>query len=844
MAICLQSFAVTKLQSFFDSFDREKGYMLVRIIRRVEPTREEFTEPTGRILMSLKIAFTFIAFWLSSSVAFAQGKWLIEDDSAWKMNSNVLVGTGKPGIDQRIFFDGPSHADVLMSTLVKFEKESARHNFGFVFRANEYERLVLRYYDKIESLELLSFHGDTWKLIARCNEQIKVQPGAWYHLQLIAVGSNVSARMWPKDTEVPHWQLISTMDLVRDGRVGVAVHDAGIVSFKNFSCDSEHELIGQFRDKIDKEQKARFEELKSKLKLAVAPESFPIPGTNRRRIEIAPFADNDRINLEGTLKYSIDGREISKMVTREDYLGKRLFVEIPKPIESKTIDFKFLVDDQLCLEKQVEIAPAIMRSPRYYVTQCIDTILQHGRDQYGEQRTPLIIAVLDTSTLRSPSQPESLDAMVRLEGRLHRRGERGSNLWYDQSLIKAMRRLSELEKDDRYARAAQQYTKYFLEHCKKRNDDEHHYHTGLPAWGSHVYWNCYTEQPDGDLNGSGPHEILVFIPDWTYMYSIAPQQVEQIAAGIWEHHIVDKRTGKHNRHDDGKPGCDFAFSGSSFIQLFASLYKLTGKRHYLDKAKTVTRWHWENRNQATGLVADCPGLQSRYDGQHCFTTVPGPHAMTLLESYRITGDEFFKQVAITYIKSFDKYAWDKNAQTYYAMLKLDGTPLGDQAKGDGYDAYAPYGHVNVWRTTFFSYEFTLAAAQASITAYELSGDDSKTRDPQLLTIAKRWAKVIEKDLPAKTGRRWKSELENQMPLAKTTGGAYAEDYGRAILFFTQFYHATGDQHFNSIANELANDAIRKLYHNGLFKGHPAKPYYETTNGVGILLLALLQLDEQ
>ena len=36
--------------------------------------------------------------------------------------------------------------------------------------------------------------------------------------------------------------------------------------------------------------------------------------------------------------------------------------------------------------------------------------------------------------------------------------------------------------------------------------------------------------------------------------------------------------------------------------------------------------------------------------------------------------------------------------------------------------------------------------------------------------------------------------------------------------------------------------MRKLFHNGLFKGHAAKPYYETTNGVGLLLYALLELD--
>ena len=56
------------------------------------------------------------------------------------------------------------------------------------------------------------------------------------------------------------------------------------------------------------------------------------------------------------------------------------------------------------------------------------------------------------------------------------------------------------------------------------------------------------------------------------------------------------------------------------------------------------------------------------------------------------------------------------------------------------------------------------------------------------------------------------------------------------------YHATPDVRFLNLAKEVAHLAIDKLYVNGLFKGHPAKPYYEATNGVGILLHALMELD--
>jgi rhamnogalacturonyl hydrolase YesR len=68
------------------------------------------------------------------------------------------------------------------------------------------------------------------------------------------------------------------------------------------------------------------------------------------------------------------------------------------------------------------------------------------------------------------------------------------------------------------------------------------------------------------------------------------------------------------------------------------------------------------------------------------------------------------------------------------------------------------------------------------------------------------------------------------------------DYGRAISLFVHLHRATGDEHYLSLAENLATEAVTKLFHNGLFVGHPAKPYYENTNGVGLLLVALLELD--
>jgi hypothetical protein len=469
----------------------------------------------------------------------------------------------------------------------------------------------------------------------------------------------------------------------------------------------------------------------------------------------------------------------------------------------------------------------------------------------------MVMAVIDVKTLWSPERPRLEDSLVRLEERLHRRGERGANLWYDQALLRCMYRLSKLTGERKYAGAADACIEYFFEHCYKVSDGRSPFRNGMPVWGSHIYWDCYNDRPGGDGDGAGPHEILVYLPLWKEMYRVNPGAVRKTIDGIWKWHIVDKSTGMHNRHDDAQKGCDFAFSGGSFTLAFAFLYGVTGDRHYLDRAKLVAGWHWHHRSAQTGLVPDAPSTGDRYDATHCMTSVTGPHVAQLLGASEVCGDPHFRNIALAYIKAYDEYGWDERAGTYSGMLKLDGAPVpggsevdregkpipGQTAKNQSdYGAWAPAGHVDIWRTSIYSYEFPLVAAQAAVYAYEQTAAGGKAGDPRLLEIARRWARAIQRELPPRTGRRWKRELEEAMPKARETGGTYAENYGRAISFFVHLYRATGDREHLRQATSLAREAVTKLFVNGLFRGHPAKEYYEATSGVGILLYALLELD--
>jgi hypothetical protein len=469
---------------------------------------------------------------------------------------------------------------------------------------------------------------------------------------------------------------------------------------------------------------------------------------------------------------------------------------------------------------------------RQYVMTCLDTLIEHGTDRYGPVHSPMLMAVIDVNTLEAPEHPPLYDDDVRTEGRpSHGRWSAGgSNLWLDGATVRTMYRLSQVMGDPKYAQAADAYISATFEHATKPN--------GAIYWGSHSYYHAYSDTYAGD----GIHEILILHPEWGEMYRVNPQAVRNEAEAIWTWHIVNKETGQHNRHDDANYGCDFAFSGGSFAMAFAFMHSVTGEGVWMERAKLVANWHWQHRNVQTNLVPDAPGVGGRYDSLYCFTSATGPHASQLLRCYELTGDTYFRDIANAYVKAYDTYGWDPVARNYWGMLSLDGVPVPEQPKGPGYDAYIPSGYVDMWRTLMFSYEFPVEAAETALYAYELSGSTAAQRDPQLLTAAVHWAELIEKNLPVYLGRRWKAEIEAAMPEVLNTGGTYAENYGRTISFFVNMYHATGELRYLRIARTTAREAIAKLFLNGLFKGHPAKPHYQSNDGVGLLLHALMQLD--
>jgi DUF1680 family protein len=201
----------------------------------------------------------------------------------------------------------------------------------------------------------------------------------------------------------------------------------------------------------------------------------------------------------------------------------------------------------------------------------------------------------------------------------------------------------------------------------------------------------------------------------------------------------------------------------------------------------------------------------------------------------MTKEKSFRDYAVAYLKAYAKLGFDEQSGKFWGALQLDGKHLPGPRLKDGYAQYEPRGHLDLWEPYAAGYQYPIYTAQAYVYAYQLTGD------PDMLTAAKRFAAWISKTPPGtpEAANTWYDDYSN----GSGRKGTYAGKYGRTISFFLHLYVVTGDRQYLDEARTFADEAIKKLHHKGLFRGHPAKPYYEAMDGVGYLLYALLEIDE-
>jgi len=468
----------------------------------------------------------------------------------------------------------------------------------------------------------------------------------------------------------------------------------------------------------------------------------------------------------------------------------------------------------------------------HYATECIENLIQYGTDNYGNTHTPVLVSILDVNTKTCPENPKKLDEYYRVTRR-GRRNPAGSNLFTDQATLKSMYYLSAISGNNKYAEFAKKYSGYVMDNLV---DDKNFF-----WWGIHRHYDVFKDEMDGHQGNHHEIQAITHI-DWEHLWSINKNAVTKQIEAIWEWHVINKITGEVNRHGDGKPGCDFSMSAGAYIEAFAFLYSKTNDQLWLDRALFLADYYWNKRDTETNLFPDRPnaGLD-RFDGSCFVSSITGLYCHSLLKAFELTGECLFRDQAISYLKAYSKYGFDPKTGKYWGALQLDGKPISGPRiytdnidSKEGYAAAQPRGYLDLWEPYMAGYQYAVYTAQAYAYAFHL------TSEPELLLAAQQFANWIKNTPPEsmETADTWYKNYSNNQGLQ----GTYADKYGRTISFFLHLYVLTGEKQLLSEARRFADSAINKLFENGLFKGHPAKPYYEAIDGVGYLLYALLQLD--
>lgn len=157
-----------------------------------------------------------------------------------------------------------------------------------------------------------------------------------------------------------------------------------------------------------------------------------------------------------------------------------------------------------------------------------DTVLEHGRDNYGELHTALFVDGLDTLSLEP--------ALWKAKG-----GETWimSNFASQQALMRLLDGLSALTGQDKYRLAAEDAAREVLGSLRTPN--------GLLYWGGHAAWDLESDRNIGEYD-SKYHEVKSHQPYFSLMWRVNPDATRDLLETIWAGHILDWSRMDYNRH--------------------------------------------------------------------------------------------------------------------------------------------------------------------------------------------------------------------------------------------------------------------------------------------------------
>lgn len=465
-----------------------------------------------------------------------------------------------------------------------------------------------------------------------------------------------------------------------------------------------------------------------------------------------------------------------------------------------------------------------------------DNVISHGRDTYGPKKTPLFVDGLNVDTRKPPVWKHKKQQWVL------------SNLASQQNLFRVLAGLSAATGDKRYRQAAEDATRYALEHLQDAG--------GLLRWGGHAAYDALGDRFVGE---GVKHELKHHYPYYELMWRVDRRATRRLLEAIWAAHVVrwdmldvdrhgryGKQRGKLWDHEyKGGPvpfvgrGLSFMLSGTDFVYAAAMLSRFTGEAKPMTWALRLTQRYMDARDPKTKLGASNFSTRSnqrmakqfpQFKGRFTEATVADLYgarythcAFCLLRLGQTLGRQGkpFVDWGLEELTARAANGYDEKTSTFQAML-IDGTPLSPaDRKKDGYVK------VEWLRRRKADGRHLLAYALA----YRL------TRDPRMWRMVRSIARGLGLgDLGAEGG--------------KGEGGAREVAVGDPLVIFAllEIHQATKRPADLDLARRVAEVALARRFHKGFFvaSARHAHAYFDDPTPLALLHLraALLSAEPE
>ncbi len=454
------------------------------------------------------------------------------------------------------------------------------------------------------------------------------------------------------------------------------------------------------------------------------------------------------------------------------------------------------------LDLNTLIRKGIPRSP--FATVCYgyaNTMLEHGRDTYGPQKTGLFLSALDRKTLSPLKVRPKAPAGIREGDRPGEPGQPlvGANLHLDQNLLRLLYFLKGMSGENRYAQAADEGLKWFLKNTQSAN-------TGLLPWGEHLCWNVMTDKIASG-HSEPVHEFARPWLLWDKCFELVPEVSKRFALGLWNSQIADHKTGAFNRHanfnrSSPQAGMDFARHAGFYIRTWAEAYAHTKDETFLKAIDVVLRRYEKKRQPKTGLIELKSGsptahsvlsLSLAIDCDGAARKVPEP-LRTRLTGFAAREDEIFCSLP-------------------HPLEVKKGFAMGfDLVTGKSDGSYS-----SLWDARYGAFT-TAAVAMMCVSRYENTG------------------RVCYRDLIIKAADAYMDSLPGD------DCDAWPMTFGHAICVELAAYRATAQEKYHKRAFKLGEIALEKFFGDSpLPRASLKSEHYESTTGADTLALALAEL---